>query len=1467
MSNHVKSIALMKFLSGVARAEGVAKHVYVVGGAVRNYLLGVPIKDIDVVVDSVSVGQGRDSEWFARKVADAIPVPSNLTTNQYGVAILTVKGEWVLDGVDLKGEVIEIANARKESYDGAGGKGKGYKPTDVSPATIEEDVLRREFSFNTLLWRLLDLAHGPDKAEVIDLTGLGRKHLEERLIATPVDPDKTFRDDPTRQLRILKFLLRYDLKISPDVVASVKRNAHRLKDMPWESVGNILVGDILKSAKATTGILVMKSLGILDVLVEMIQETPPFAAYLTKQLANGNHSVELLLELADLGIAGRVLSFLTTDQRARFKELAQNMGADESRQFLEVLRVPPVDNAALIQEFSLEGRDRGLLVPIAREAILLDPSLATHEVKLNGRVREALRATRALKVAASPAKYDHIDFKPPQSVADAAAKGLEYRAKASPSNKGGLTPAEAAEEGIGSGVQRAVNLKNRDNISPEVINQMAAFFSRHEKNKGVAAEHRDEPWNDKGNVAWLIWGGDPGRAWAEKIKGQMETADGGKTASVRLAFDTKRWGPFTFEIDRPKGFVKTWDQPDGSVKKFKYPCDYGYFVDHTGEDNEGLDAFVGDDPAGKIESFLKMRRDDQGNLVPDETKFMIGLSDSQREKVIGLYHPDEIVGLQEYTDFYKLIAALNAFRDRKKQARMEMTRRVVAQHLEALDPLVALTDEVRGLESLASEIQAVVDTFLETVPMPHVGRIAAIQLRSQTECSAKCEHAARHAQRVINKAFTILQTTPGNATATAVARDAGMLLERFDTYRVKSREMLSALSQKIMPSALKATVTYTLDGVRAELYEPNRMSVTVFPHYVPTKVGDSMVDGMVFDAYLTVSPNPTDIAEGLPKYQQFVLTQSTIGDTDVYLKAIDRTNVLDPTAPVAVGAPSAVTKILGYLGGWDNLLSVHSTSRLARVAAAPLTRLEVAKFLATELKKIPGVKVRVSKGTLVMVPGPLNPEVATVEFTKLDGWDTAPFKMTLKNGMSGWGWDGYRKPPVFTSTHNTLKIRVVFDGKRDPATVLRAFIDDDLLPQIKGAGKVRNGEALVPMVQTPAPASRAEPTVAKEFLVLGDRALAEVQSRFGEGAHPWTANDSRVDYPEVGSQLRVIHNNSFQDAGAEGDLRSITLVFRYDAAPGGGKGVARYFAYRNDLYKNNHEWYSLANALKEIRAFLDQAFPPAPKVPTPTLVKLVSAMSSKIEAAVKWEGGQPVTHLSPSPRVGWESGYEIARYSLTWEYDGRRVGAEMWIRRPLDGGKPEFSVERVTDLNRLPGVEMLARGAHSPAKVIKVFTRIVDDVAASNAADKTMRDRARAERAEKERLEREEQERVKRETPRDYMEEITDALKRMRLGPVGGRVVDVDYYPGVHPSWSVEPSNRQRLDHYVGANYYPEGDDDPEGWDEDGWNEEYAEPIQGAALAWLADAFGSKGLFYVEVGEKGHIDIQLTDAGRKKFLP
>jgi len=234
---HGKNVALMKWLSDVTRRLGVARDTYVVGGAVRNFLIGRPIKDLDVVIDSVRAG--RDSAWLAAQISRHVPAPTNVTTNQYGVAILTIKGSWVLDGEDMRGEVIEIANARKESY--AEGLGKGHKPHTVAPATIEEDVRRRDFTMNALLWRLMDLAHGPEKAEVIDLTGCGRRDLEQGVLRCPQPPDKVFSDDPTRMLRLVRLASKYNLKIPPDVAASVRRNASKLKRMPWEAVATILM--------------------------------------------------------------------------------------------------------------------------------------------------------------------------------------------------------------------------------------------------------------------------------------------------------------------------------------------------------------------------------------------------------------------------------------------------------------------------------------------------------------------------------------------------------------------------------------------------------------------------------------------------------------------------------------------------------------------------------------------------------------------------------------------------------------------------------------------------------------------------------------------------------------------------------------------------------------------------------------------------------------------------------------------------------------------------------------------------------------------------------------------------------------------------------------------------------------------------------------------------------------------------
>lgn len=102
-------------------------------------------------------------------------------------------------------------------------------------------------------------------------------------------------------------------------------------------------------------------------------------------------------------------------------------------------------------------------------------------------------------------------YKPPASVAREAARGLELRRE---HGRGGLSAKQASKHGIGSGVQRAVNLKNRDELSLATVKRMKNFFSRHRtyKERGY---HRDR--TSASYISWLLWGGDAGDKWAQRI--------------------------------------------------------------------------------------------------------------------------------------------------------------------------------------------------------------------------------------------------------------------------------------------------------------------------------------------------------------------------------------------------------------------------------------------------------------------------------------------------------------------------------------------------------------------------------------------------------------------------------------------------------------------------------------------------------------------------------------------------------------------------------------------------------------------------------------------------------------------------------------------------------------------------------------------------------------------------------------
>ena len=386
---HGKQIALMKFLSSVAIKLGVSEHVYVVGGAVRNFVLKESIKDLDIVVDSVGLN-GRDSAWFAERLQFAIPAETSLVTNNYGVTILSVKDSWMLDGFNLQGEIIEIANARKESYGKTEG-GKGYKPDEVVPATIQEDVIRREFRFNTLLWRLSELADGPDKAAILDLTGCGLSDLKQGIMHCPSDPDVTFGDDPTRILRIVKFFMKYGLKPDAETLAAAKRQLPKLWNVPHNAVSKILLTDILVGPYAKKALQMLKDLGALDIIAAMMHKIAPFRATILGWAKD--QRVQLLFDAMDMGLPlESQYGFLNAEQFKRFRELAFMLPDNEARKLAEVIKQPGqvLDTQYLIDTLQLKGAAIKSVTDIARQLFLVDPKLMHDGAKATALVLKKL---------------------------------------------------------------------------------------------------------------------------------------------------------------------------------------------------------------------------------------------------------------------------------------------------------------------------------------------------------------------------------------------------------------------------------------------------------------------------------------------------------------------------------------------------------------------------------------------------------------------------------------------------------------------------------------------------------------------------------------------------------------------------------------------------------------------------------------------------------------------------------------------------------------------------------------------------------------------------------------------------------------------------------------------------------------------------------------------------------------------
>lgn len=215
------------------RGTAYESDLYLVGGAVRDALLGLPPQaDIDLVTTG-------PVEPLVELLSPASTIPP-VVYERFGTAMLRIAKT-----------PVELVRARRESYEG------GSRKPQVEPATLEDDALRRDFTANALMRRLSDGA-------LVDPTGRGREDLEARLLRTPLDPDETFIDDPLRMLRAVRFRWKLGFQPVPDLYEAIVRNAPRLEIVSEERIRDE-VRKMMLHPTAPDAFSDLMHLGLLDI--------------------------------------------------------------------------------------------------------------------------------------------------------------------------------------------------------------------------------------------------------------------------------------------------------------------------------------------------------------------------------------------------------------------------------------------------------------------------------------------------------------------------------------------------------------------------------------------------------------------------------------------------------------------------------------------------------------------------------------------------------------------------------------------------------------------------------------------------------------------------------------------------------------------------------------------------------------------------------------------------------------------------------------------------------------------------------------------------------------------------------------------------------------------------------------------------------------------------------------------------
>lgn len=223
-------------------ADGLDVRAFVVGGYVRDLLLGKGVKDIDIVV----LGDGVA---FGEKVAKELGRANLVTFPKFGTAMLQ------LDNVKL-----EFVGARKESY------ARTSRKPAVQGGSLDDDLARRDFTINAIAVSLNAGTFG-EVADPFD----GQHDLKKKILKTPLEVAKTFDDDPLRIVRALRLAAQLQFDLDPEILKAASKMPERLRIVSQERIAEEFL-KLMGTQKPSLGLKPMFETGVMDVVLPEVTQ-------------------------------------------------------------------------------------------------------------------------------------------------------------------------------------------------------------------------------------------------------------------------------------------------------------------------------------------------------------------------------------------------------------------------------------------------------------------------------------------------------------------------------------------------------------------------------------------------------------------------------------------------------------------------------------------------------------------------------------------------------------------------------------------------------------------------------------------------------------------------------------------------------------------------------------------------------------------------------------------------------------------------------------------------------------------------------------------------------------------------------------------------------------------------------------------------------------------------------------------